>query len=102
MGRPARRHAQQGPAGPQGNGDGPGLVDRALRIGAYLFMQFAIDLVYLDRNYQVKKVRRAVGPWRLSVCLSARSILELPGATIACTQTQAGDVVAFTPATEAN
>jgi uncharacterized membrane protein (UPF0127 family) len=65
------------------------------------FMQFAIDLVYLDRNYRVKKVRRAVGPWRLSVCLSAHSILELPAGTIAATQTRAGDVVEFTPATVA-
>ena len=28
------------------------------------FMKFPIDLVYLDRNQQVKKVRNDVGPWR--------------------------------------
>ncbi len=26
------------------------------------FMRFAIDLVYMDRRYKVKKVRSAVGP----------------------------------------
>ena len=65
------------------------------------FMQFAIDLVYLDREYRIRKVRRAVGPWRLSVCFSAHSILELPAGTIAATQTQRGDVVEFSPATDA-
>lgn len=55
------------------------------------FMQFAIDLVYLDRNHRVKKVRSAVGPWRLSACLSAHSILELPAGTIKETGTVRGD-----------
>ena len=46
------------------------------------FMQFPIDLVYLDRKLRVRKVRESVGPWRLSACLSAHSILELPAGTI--------------------
>jgi hypothetical protein len=65
------------------------------------FMQFAIDLVYLDRNHRIKKVRSSVPPWRLSACLSAHSILELPAGTIQSTQTQAGDTLQFTPADEA-
>ena len=43
------------------------------------FMRFPIDLVYLDRERRIKKARSAVGPWRLSACLSARSVLELAG-----------------------
>jgi uncharacterized membrane protein (UPF0127 family) len=65
------------------------------------FMQFAIDLIYIDRDFRIKKVRRAVGPWRLSVCFSAHSILELPAGTIAATQTRNGDIVEFFPATDA-
>ena len=65
------------------------------------FMQFAIDLIYIDRDFKVKKVRRSVGPWRLSVCFSAHSILELPAGTIAATQTRNGDIVEFFPATDA-
>src|SRR5690242_9913395 len=61
------------------------------------FMKFAIDLVYIDRNKKVKKVRRRVGPWRLSACLSAHSILELPAGTVENTQTQRGDQLAFAP-----
>jgi uncharacterized membrane protein (UPF0127 family) len=63
------------------------------------FMQFPIDLVYLDRNNRIKKVRASVPPWRLSACLSAHSILELPSGTIRESQTQAGDTLEFAPAT---
>jgi uncharacterized membrane protein (UPF0127 family) len=62
------------------------------------FMRFPIDLVYLDRSNKVRKVRSAVGPWRLSACLSAHSILELPAGTIRATQTQRGDSLEFAPA----
>jgi uncharacterized membrane protein (UPF0127 family) len=62
------------------------------------FMRFPIDLVYLDRRNRIKKVRSAVGPWRLSACLSAHSVLELPAGTIRNTQTQAGDSLEFSSA----
>lgn len=61
-------------------------------------MQFPIDLVYLDRKHRVKKVRSNVPPWRLSACLVAHSIIELPAGTIRETQTQPGDVLEFSPA----
>ncbi len=62
-------------------------------------MRFPIDLVYLDRKRRIKKVRSAVGPWRLSACLSAHSVLELPVGTISATQTERGDTVEFVPTT---
>jgi uncharacterized membrane protein (UPF0127 family) len=64
------------------------------------FMRFAIDLVYLDRKNRVKKVRSAVGPWRVSACLSAHSVLELPVGTIFNTLTQSGDTLDFAPDSE--
>ncbi len=62
------------------------------------FMRFPIDLVYLDRNNTIRKVRSAVGPWRLSACLSAHSVLELPAGTIRNTRTEPGDLLEFSPA----
>jgi uncharacterized membrane protein (UPF0127 family) len=62
------------------------------------FMRFAIDLVYLDRKNRVRKVRSGVGPWRLSACFSAHSVLELPEQTIHNTRTERGDTLAFEPA----
>jgi hypothetical protein len=54
-------------------------------------MRFPIDLVYLDRNLLVRKVRSNVHPWRLSACVSAHSVLELAAGTIQETQTNRGD-----------
>ena len=55
------------------------------------FMKFPIDLVYLDKHRKVKKVRKAVPAWRLSACLTAHSILELPAGTVEQTGTAVGD-----------
>lgn len=59
------------------------------------FMKFAIDLVYLDRKKRVRKVRHAVPPWRISGCLAAHSVLELPVGTAASSGTQPGDQLVF-------
>jgi uncharacterized membrane protein (UPF0127 family) len=55
------------------------------------FMKFPIDLVYLDKQRKVRKVRHAVPAWRLSACLTAHSILELPAGTAAKSGTLPGD-----------
>ncbi|HWB87087.1 MAG TPA: DUF192 domain-containing protein [Bryobacteraceae bacterium] len=59
------------------------------------FMKFPIDLLYLDKRHKVRKIRNAVPPWRLSACLSAHSVLELPAGTAAQTETQVGDELAI-------
>ena len=42
------------------------------------FMRFPIDAVFLDADQVVVKVAADVRPWRASVRLRARSVLELP------------------------
>ena len=61
------------------------------------FMKFAIDLVYLNRQKKVSKVRHAVPPWRLSACLTAHSIIELPAGTAKETGTERGDQLSIEP-----
>src|SRR5271168_1056740 len=51
-------------------------------------MQFPIDLVYLDRRNRVVKTRSHVRPGRLSACLTAHSVVELPTGTVRNTQTK--------------
>jgi uncharacterized membrane protein (UPF0127 family) len=58
-------------------------------------MKFPIDVLYLDRRKRVKKVRRTMRAWRLSFCLTAHSVLELPAGTIERTLTQPGDQLQF-------
>lgn len=61
------------------------------------FMQFPLDLIYLDKKNRIRKVKSNVRPWRLSVCLSAHSIIELPVGAIRDSQSQPGDIVKFEP-----
>jgi uncharacterized membrane protein (UPF0127 family) len=61
-------------------------------------MKFPIDLVYLDGKNKIKKLCSGVPPWRLSVCLSARSVLELPSGAIRETETRPGDTLEFSSA----
>jgi uncharacterized membrane protein (UPF0127 family) len=66
------------------------------------FMRFPIDLIYLDRKNCVKKVRHAVGAWRISVCFTAHSVLELPAGTIRDSLTEKGDVLELSTASPLN
>lgn len=47
-----------------------------------LFMRYAIDIVYLDRQQQVCKCVEAMKPWRISFCWQAQSVLELAAGQI--------------------
>jgi len=58
-------------------------------------MKFAIDLVYLDRKKRVRKIRREMVPRRLSACLTAHSVLELPVGAIDASRTEPGDQLEF-------
>lgn len=55
------------------------------------FMKFTIDVLYLDRAKKVRGMRPNMRPWRLSACLPAHSVLELPAGTIEQTGTRKGD-----------
>lgn len=58
-------------------------------------MRFAIDLVYLDRKRRVLKVRHRVPPSRISGCLRAHSVLELPAGAAEQAQVAPGDQLQF-------
>jgi uncharacterized membrane protein (UPF0127 family) len=62
------------------------------------WMRFSIDLIYLDRKMRIKKLVSEVPPWRMSACLSAHSVVELPAGTIRNTQTERCDVLEFSEA----
>lgn len=43
-----------------------------------LFMRFAIDVIYLDKELRIKKIVRNLAPWLgMSVCFGAWGALEL-------------------------
>ena len=60
-------------------------------------MQFALDLVYLDREHRIKKIRLNVPPWRISACFTAHSVLELPAGALREQEVGIGDRIEFSP-----
>jgi hypothetical protein len=55
-------------------------------------MLYALDLVFLDRNYVVVEVEEHVRPFRISkVSFKSNSVLELPVHTVFRTETRVGD-----------
>ena len=55
-------------------------------------MQYAIDIVFLDRAHRVLEVRNALRPFRLThLNWHAHSVLELPAHTLEQTSTRVGD-----------
>jgi uncharacterized protein len=60
-----------------------------------LGMKFPIDVLFLDQKKKVLKARPAMRAGRMSLCLWAHSVLELPTGTIQETGTQPGDLLEF-------
>jgi uncharacterized membrane protein (UPF0127 family) len=62
------------------------------------FMRFSIDLIYIDRQKRVRKVKSNIAPWRISTCFTAHSVLELPVGIVRETGTRRGDLLEILPA----
>lgn len=58
-------------------------------------MNFEIDVVYLDKKRRVLKIRESMKVRRISACLRAHSVLELPAGTIKTARTCVGDQLEF-------
>src|SRR3954453_20446420 len=86
-----RRNRRKGLLGRECLGSGEGLWIVPCEAVHTFWMRFPIDLIYLDRKHRVVKTRSNVGPWRLSGCLRAHSVLELAAGSIRGTQTIRGD-----------
>ena len=54
-------------------------------------MKFTIDVVYLNKKRKVLKLRPNMVRSRLSVCLTAHSVVELPAGLLEASGTQKGD-----------
>jgi hypothetical protein len=58
-------------------------------------MKFPIDVVFLNKRRKILKIRANMVPRRISGCLRAHSVLELPAGTADKTQTKPGDTLDF-------
>ena len=60
-----------------------------------LGMKWSIDVLFLDKQHRVCKVVKELYPWRVAVCWTADSVLELPAGVLEPTGTQVGDILTF-------
>lgn len=58
-------------------------------------MKFAIDVVFLSKKRRVLKIRPEMRRGRISLCLRAYSVLELPAGVVEQTGTRPGDQLEF-------
>lgn len=67
----------RGLLGRKGLQAGEGLLLRPVGAIHTMFMRFAIDVVFLDRDYTVLKVVENLRPWRFAGARGAKAVLEL-------------------------
>jgi uncharacterized protein len=66
-------------------------------------MRFPIDVVFIDRQFRVKRIYHRLAPFRLtSLVWSAQSVLELPSGSLAGTNTSVGDELQISPREESS
>jgi uncharacterized membrane protein (UPF0127 family) len=73
-----------------------GLLLRPVNAIHTLFMRFAIDVVFLDRDYVVVKVVENVRPWRFAAARRAKAVLELPTGS-AARRLRVGETLVIVP-----
>ena len=76
---------------------GEGILLRPAASIHTLFMRFAIDAVFLDRDARVVRVVAQLRPWRTASARGARSVLELAAGESARCGIVEGDRLRATP-----
>ncbi|MEA2528337.1 MAG: uncharacterized protein QOF73_5564 [Thermomicrobiales bacterium] len=76
--------------------DGHGMLFRPAKGIHTQFMRFPIDLIYLDKQNQVVKVRPSMRPWRFDFT-NAAAVIEMTGGTADAVDVRAGDQLEFQP-----
>jgi uncharacterized membrane protein (UPF0127 family) len=58
-------------------------------------MRMPLDVLFLDRELRVRKIRYGLKPGRIAVCLRADSVLELAAGAVSRSTTSLGDRLKF-------
>jgi len=61
-----------------------------------VFMRFAIDVIYIDRDNKVVKVVRDLVPYRFSAAKGAKTVIEMMTGATTTTDLQPGDQLTMT------
>jgi len=61
------------------------------------FMRFPLDIVFLDKNSRVVKIKRRLKPWRVTICLKAFTAIEFPSGYSYAKGMELGDLLKIKP-----
>ena len=61
-----------------------------------MFMRFAIDLIFVDRDGQAVRIVRELSPWRMAAAPGARSTIELASGILKFRDIRIGDRLCLT------
>ena len=81
-------------------GEGEGLLIEPCSSIHTMFMRFAIDVIFLDKERRVVKVA-TVPPFRAALGRGAHAVLEVPADTAGRKGLKVGDSLSLTPLTDA-
>jgi uncharacterized membrane protein (UPF0127 family) len=91
----------RGLLGRRGLAPGEGLLLRPCSSIHTMFMRFAVDAVFLDRELRVVHVVPNLRPWRLAASKGARSVLELAAGESNRRGIRAGEALTLAPSARA-
>ena len=57
------------------------------------FMKFPIDVLFVDKEGRVLKIRHALPPWRMAAAWRAYCVIELADGSVERTSVRAGDLL---------
>jgi hypothetical protein len=55
------------------------------------FMRFSIDVAFVDRQGQVIRFARELGPWKIAIALRAHAAIEFPAGALRARDVKLGD-----------
>jgi hypothetical protein len=87
----------KGLLGKEGLEPGEAIILRPASSIHMLFMRFAIDVIYLNKQDEVVKLVRNLAPWRFSAARGAHSVIELAAGGLAGVALQPGDRLLLSP-----
>lgn len=74
--------------------EGEGLIVKPCNSIHMFFMQFPLDIIFVDKNNTVIYLIEGIRPWKISkIVRYSKYVIELPAGTISKTKTEVGDKI---------
>lgn len=93
---------KKGLLGRDGLDEGEAIVIAPCNAVHMFFMRFPIDVVHLDREGRVVRVKAHVRPWRIDVSLRGFAVVELRAGSASRQGIQRGDRIVSAPASSSH